>query len=63
MAQEPERIEMIAPMDSWLKLIERSKGGIPIGELTLIVGHTGTGKSMISQYVANQIKQEQENGI
>lgn len=47
----------------WLDLIERCNGGIKCGELTIFYTKAGTGKSRLTEYLAEQERQKAENGI
>jgi len=61
MAETTKPIEMTAPSDSWLRLMEKCQGGISIGELTVLIGGPNTGKSRMAEYMAEQLKKKMEN--
>ena len=50
-------------MSAWNRIMANIEGGFPCGEITMLVAKTGTGKSRLTEYVAERMKKEQTNGV
>ena len=51
MVEETKPTEMTPPASTWDRLMSQCHGGIPYGELTVMVARPGTGKSRLAEYV------------
>lgn len=63
MAEETKPVEMTPPASTWDKLMSQCHGGIPYGELTVMIARSGTGKSRLTEYVKDKIAEERANGV
>lgn len=63
MAEETKPTEMTPPASTWDKLMSQCHGGIPYGELTVMIARPGTGKSRLTEYVQDKIAEERANGV
>lgn len=63
MAQETEHVEVSTPAVGWDRIEAMCKGGVSIGELTVLIGKPGTGKSRITEYVIEQLQREHKHGV
>ena len=50
-------------MSTWNRIMSKIEGGFPLGEITILVAKTGSGKSRLTEYVAEQMKKEQTDGV